>query len=55
MKLDVNVLSATLSNETMGNSHEYINYIELINSDDGTSNSIPSLRHNVCAGLLKCS
>ena len=55
MKLDVNVLSAKLSNETMSNSHEYINYIELINSDDGTSSSIPSLRHHVGAGLLKCS
>ena len=29
VKLDVDVLSATLSNETMANSHEYINYIEL--------------------------
>ena len=36
MKLDVDVLSAKLSNETMANSHEYINYIELINSNDGT-------------------
>ena len=45
VKLDVDVLSAKLSNETMANSHEYINYIELINSDDGTG--IPSLRHHV--------
>ena len=29
----------------MVNSHEYINYIEFINSDDGTG--IPSLRHHV--------
>ena len=35
VKLDVDVLSATLSNETMANCHEYINYIEFINSDDG--------------------
>ena len=45
MKLDVDVLSAKLSNETMANSYEYINYIEFINSDDGTG--IPSLRHHV--------
>ena len=42
VNLDVDVLSAKLSNETMANSHEYINYIEFINSDDGTG--IPSLR-----------
>ena len=29
----------------MANSHEYINYIEFINYDDGTG--IPSLRHHV--------
>ena len=45
VKLDVDVLSAKLSNETMANSHEYINYIEFINYDDG--NGIPSLRHHV--------
>ena len=45
VKLDVDVLSAKLSNETMANSYEYIKYIELINSDDGTG--IPSLRHHV--------
>ena len=45
VKLDVDVLSAKLSNETMANSHEYINYIEFINYDDGTG--IPSLRHHV--------
>ena len=44
-KLDVDVLSAKLSDETMANSHEYMNYIEFINSDDGTG--IPSLRHHV--------
>ena len=44
-KLDVDVLSAKLSNETMANSHEYMNYIEFINYDDGTG--IPSLRHHV--------
>ena len=44
-KLDVDVLSAKLTNETMTNSHEYMNYIEFINSDDGTG--IPSLRHHV--------
>ena len=45
VKLDEDVLSAKLSNETMANSHEYINYIEFINYDDGTG--IPSLRHHV--------
>ena len=40
-KLDVDVLSAKLSDETMANSHEYMNYIEFINADDGTG--IPSL------------